>query len=158
MCCEREALFQARLPGSSATAILCRPGGEPVHCHCPLSEGTFVPLCSERGLRSVRRSPWDFKALALPPVAGKSSTLTGAACCYHEGQSRLYSSWFFTCPLLINSDCVLATAESGTSKGGPEFAMGRSVFLLASQLLPLLFAAYCIQSWRGWDTTSADAD
>lgn len=69
----REAVTQARLPGSSDTAILCRPGGEPVHCHCPLSEGTFV-LRFELGLRSVRRSPENFKALAPPPVAGKSST------------------------------------------------------------------------------------
>lgn len=87
----REALSQARLPGSSDTAILCRPGREPVHCHCPLSEGTFVLLWSELGLRSVRRSPENFKALALPPVAGKSSTLIGMISCYQEGQSRLQS-------------------------------------------------------------------
>lgn len=73
----REALSQGRLPGSSDTAILCRPGREPVHCHRPLGDIAFVLLRSELGLLSVRRSPEKCKALALPPVAGKSSTLTG---------------------------------------------------------------------------------
>lgn len=127
-------------------------GREPVHCHCPLRDITFVLLRCELGLGSVHRPPETFKDLALPPVAGKSSTLTGVTCCYCEGRSLSLPFMFSHLSASDKLKLCPCYAESGTSKGEPEFAMSRRVFLLSSQLLPVLFTAYCVQSWSGWDT------
>lgn len=115
--------------------------------------GHFCPSLSTRLVLSSSSS-WEFQGSRSPSSGRKK---------LHTYWSELVLLWGSkpSNPFMFSHlsppdkpDCVPATTERGTFKGGPEFAMGRSVFLLTSQLLPLLFPAYCIQSWSAWDTTS----
>lgn len=82
--------------------------------------------------------PWEFQG-SSSPSSGRKQLHTHWSDLLLIGGSKLssFSSCFLTCPLLINSACVLATTEVGTSKGGLEFGISGSVFLLTSQLLPV---------------------
>lgn len=126
----------------------------------PLEWGDFFPFLLRARL-ALRVSEvwlslsWQFQGSSSPSSGRKQlHTHWSDLLLIRGSKPSSFPSCFLACPLLKNSDCVLATTEMGTSKGGLEFAISGSVFLLTSQLLPVpvhcLLPLHWALDWLGY--------